>query len=102
MMFTVLTVAVFVGALLAVYVHSTKHYAVEALTGETTLANSLPEAETLRIVRQESPPPSPEWRMTTVNALHDAEELLDLLEYQGFTEREILVLGHSQFAVRWK
>jgi hypothetical protein len=40
--------------------------------------------------------------MTTFYALHDAEQMLDRLENQGFTERELIVMGHSQFAVRWK
>jgi hypothetical protein len=48
------------------------------------------------------PHPQNDWRMTTFYALHDAEQMLDRLENQGFTERELIVMGHSQFAVRWK
>jgi hypothetical protein len=43
-----------------------------------------------------------EWQLTTVTALHDAEEMLDYLEMQGYAERELMVLGNSCFAVRWR
>jgi hypothetical protein len=43
-----------------------------------------------------------EWHLTTVNDLTAAEELLDSLENQGFAERELVVLGNSCFAVRWR
>ena len=43
-----------------------------------------------------------EWQMTAVTSLSDAEELLDCLENQGIAERELVVLGESAFAVRWR
>ena len=43
-----------------------------------------------------------DWRMTTVDDLTDAEDLLDCLENQGVEERELVVLGNSCFAVRWR
>jgi hypothetical protein len=43
-----------------------------------------------------------EWQITTVDSLSAAEDLLDCLEAQGHTEREMVVLGNSCFAVRWK
>jgi hypothetical protein len=43
-----------------------------------------------------------DWKLTTVTALCDAEELLDVLEMKGFTERELVVMGNSCFAVRWR
>jgi hypothetical protein len=46
--------------------------------------------------------PRTEWHLTTVDNLTAAEELLDCLENQGFTERELVVLGNSAFAVRWR
>ena len=45
---------------------------------------------------------STEWQLTTVNDLTAAEELLDCLENQGIAERELVVLGDSCFAVRWR
>ena len=43
-----------------------------------------------------------EWQLATVDDLTAAEELLDCLENQGFAERELVVLGNSAFAVRWR
>ena len=43
-----------------------------------------------------------EWHMRTVSGLEEAQELLDRLEVQGFTERELIVLGNSAFVVRWR
>jgi hypothetical protein len=43
-----------------------------------------------------------EWQLTTVTDLTDAEDLLDCLEAQGFKERELVVLGNSCFAIRWR
>jgi hypothetical protein len=43
-----------------------------------------------------------EWNLTAVTALCDAEEMLDYLEMKGYPERELLVLGDSSFAVRWR
>ncbi len=43
-----------------------------------------------------------DWHLTTVSALCDAEDLLDSLEMQGYEERELVVLGNSCFAVRWR
>jgi hypothetical protein len=42
------------------------------------------------------------WQLSTVSALCDAEELLDYLECQGYSERELVILGNSTFAVRWR
>lgn len=102
MMLTVLMVAGVVGALLAGYVLSTKPSIAEAPTGPAPVANTQPDPETLRTAHQDQLVVRNKWRRTTVHALHDAEQLLDLLENQGFTERELIVRGHSQFAVRWK
>jgi hypothetical protein len=46
--------------------------------------------------------PRTDWQMTTVADLTAAEELLDSLENHGFAERELMVLGNSSFAVRWR
>ncbi len=43
-----------------------------------------------------------DWQLTTLSALGDAEELLDYLEVHGYEERELVVLGNSCFAVRWR
>lgn len=42
------------------------------------------------------------WAMTTVASLTDAEGMLDWAEVHGFAERELVVLGNSSFAVRWR
>jgi hypothetical protein len=103
MMLTLLTVAGITLSLTAVYVLTTKTEPAEALAGETTLANSAdPATETLASGRHLTPATRTDWQLTTVSALCDAEELLDVLECQGFAERELVVLGNSCFAVRWR
>jgi len=100
-MMTVLTIAATV-ALLAVYAVATKAQPVEALAGETTIANAADAAETLATGRHLVPATRTDWHLATVSALSDAEELLDTLEFQGYAERELVVLGNSCFAVRWR
>ncbi len=103
MMFTLLTVAAVSVGLTALYVLVTKTEPVEALAGETTLSNCAdPAAETLATGRQLRSVNRTDWQLTTVGALSDAEDLLDALENQGFAERELVVLGNSCFAVRWR
>ena len=43
-----------------------------------------------------------DWQLVTVDDLTKAEELLDSLESCGFEDRELVVLGNSCFAVRWR
>lgn len=43
-----------------------------------------------------------DWQMTSVDDLHSAEDLLDCLEANGVTEKELIVLGNHCFAVRWR
>ena len=104
MMFTLLTAgAVAAVTLTALYVLVAKTEPVEALAGETTISNAAdPTAETLASGRHLTPVTRTEWQLTTVAALSDAEELLDVLENQGVNERELVVLGNSCFAVRWR
>jgi hypothetical protein len=89
-------------ALAAVYSVITKAEAAEALAGETTLSDAMATAETLAGGREVPPLGRTDWNLTTVTALNDAEELLDVLEMKGFAERELVVLGNSCFAVRWR
>ncbi|MCI0704525.1 MAG: hypothetical protein L0241_26010 [Planctomycetia bacterium] len=103
MMLTLLTVTGIVIGLSAVYVLSTKSRPVEVLASETTMVGMTdPASETLPVGQEPTALPAVEWHLTTVSALSDAEELLDALENQGCTERELLVLGNSCFAVRWR
>jgi len=43
-----------------------------------------------------------EWQRATVATLRDAEELLDALENRGYSERELIEIGNSCIAVRWR
>ena len=43
-----------------------------------------------------------EWTLTTRTSLTQVEDLLDWLEAQGVSEREVLVLGDNSFAIRWR
>lgn len=58
--------------------------------------------ETLSARLDPTPAPTGDWMLTIVAALCEAEVLLDRLERQGFTERELVILGESSFAVRWR
>ena len=51
---------------------------------------------------REIPPVRTGWQRMTVSALCEAEELLDALENSGVAERELIVLGCSCFAIRWR
>lgn len=43
-----------------------------------------------------------DWQLTAVDNLTAAEDLLDCLEAHGHADRELVVLGNSSFAVRWR
>ncbi|MFM8271409.1 MAG: hypothetical protein ACKODX_03660 [Gemmata sp.] len=101
MILTLVTVGVLLGVG-AVYVLIAPSKDV-VLAGESTVVGlSDASAETLATGRHQAPALRTDWHLTTVSALSDAEELLDLLEYQGYAERELVVLGNSCFAVRWR
>lgn len=42
------------------------------------------------------------WQSVTLNRLCDVEDLLDQLEAHNVTEREMVTLSDTAFAVRWK
>jgi hypothetical protein len=93
-------------AITAVCVVANRAYDViaePALVGETTAVGLAdPATETMSGQNERHTTTQSDWQLTTVSDLCDAEELLDCLEYQGYTERELLILGNSCFAVRWK
>jgi len=75
-----------------------------ALAGENTvvgLGDAAAETLATRGGRQPSQTRT-DWQLTPVDDLTAAEDLLDCLEAQGYAERELVVLGNSCFAVRWK
>ncbi len=102
MTLAVLAFAAIAITLTAAYVLTTRVETAEALAGETTFSDAAASAETLSGGCHYSAPSQTDWQLTTVSALCDAEELLDMLENQGIAERELLVLGNSCFAVRWR
>lgn len=84
--------------LVALYITAT--HAVPALVSDNTLVGLHdPAAETLVGGGE---PARIEWQLATVQSLTDAEEMLDGLEARGFQERELVVMGNSSFAVRWR
>ncbi len=74
-----------------------------ALAGDNT-AVGLKDAATDTLVGGSSRPSATlsDWQLTTVNDLTAAEDLLDCLEANGIENREVIVLGNSCFAVRWR
>jgi hypothetical protein len=92
-------------AIVAVSVVSSRAYEVvePVLVGETTgcgLAD--PATETMVEHNGNGRSVQTDWNLATVSALCDAEDMLDSLENQGYSERELMVLGNSCFAVRWR
>ena len=103
MMLTLLTVLGIAGVLATMYVMIANTHAAEALAGETTLAGLADaSAETLPAGHRVAHYSRTDWHLATVNELNEAEELLDVLENQGFVERELVVLGNSCFTIRWR
>ncbi|HEY2910917.1 MAG TPA: hypothetical protein VGI99_11765 [Gemmataceae bacterium] len=86
-------------SLSALYVLATR--TAPALAGENTLVGLHdPAAETL--VGGTASPAGAGWQLATVDDLTDAEQMLDSLEASGYQDRELVVLGNSCFAVRWR
>ncbi|HEX4608833.1 MAG TPA: hypothetical protein VH092_11570 [Urbifossiella sp.] len=92
------------GAVLAMataVVVSTRSGIQTALAGQTTVVGLAdPAAETVASGPRTTN--RTDWQLTTVDNLTAAEDLLDCLEAHGFGERELVVLGNSSFAVRWR
>lgn len=101
-----LTLLIAAAATLAV----SAYYVVAVRTAEPVLAGEntvvgLGEAmtDTLRSTGDHLRPHlRTDWQLTSVDDLTAAEDLLDCLENQGYSERELVVLGNSSFAVRWR
>jgi hypothetical protein len=95
-------------AISAAYMMTSRSAIHAALAGQATAGSQAtavgltdPAAETLPS-GGEARKTAGEWHLTTVTDLTAAEQLLDSLENQGFAERELVVLGNSCFAVRWR
>ncbi len=90
----------FVFAVVTTYAVSTRSGLQTALAGQGTVVGlGDPAAETVAGGRT---PARTEWQLTAVDNLTAAEDLLDCLEAHGYAERELVVLGNSTFAVRWR
>jgi hypothetical protein len=42
------------------------------------------------------------WNIITTDSLDEVQDLLEALEDAGFTERRVIILGLSRFAVSWR
>jgi|SRR5579872_2440084 len=104
MMLTILLISGITIAVVAVSSITNKVYdlAETASIGENTCVGLGDPAADTMIGNGTSTSLKSDWNLTTVNALCDAEDFLDHLEMQGHAERELLVLGNSCFAVRWR
>lgn len=72
-----------------------------SLSGQNTLVGlGDPAAETLS--GGSGKKARADWGMATLTTLAEAEDVLDWAENHGFAERELVVLGNSSFAVRWR
>ncbi|HEY3787245.1 MAG TPA: hypothetical protein VGL71_00265 [Urbifossiella sp.] len=97
-MFIAVGAAVSISALFALAVRTQAH---PALAGENTLVG-LHDAGAETLVGGGPSRVIADWQLTNVADLTDAEELLDSLEACGYLDRELVVLGNSSFAVRWR
>ena len=88
-------------SLTALYVLATRTAAHPALAGENTQIG-LHDSAAETLVGGTQPRTRADWQLTTVDDLTDAEDLLDSLEYRGYADRELVVLGNSCFAIRWR
>lgn len=106
MTLSILLIGGFMVAIVAAYVATSRTFEMTepVLAGEATAVGLAdPATETLgghNAMNRSSI--QTDWQLTTVTALCDAEDLLDCLESQGYEERELLILGNSCFAVRWR
>jgi hypothetical protein len=92
-------------AIVAAFVATGRAYDVAhpALLGESTAVGLAdPAAETLGGHNEARISTQTEWNLTTVSALNEAEDLLDYLESQNYSQRELIIMGNSSFAVRWR
>jgi hypothetical protein len=62
------------------------------------LTDTLPLSASVEV----TPPPALEWHSATVATLSDVEDLLDCLEANGVSEREVVSVQSNLFAVRWR
>ncbi|MDB5309275.1 MAG: hypothetical protein JWO38_3477 [Gemmataceae bacterium] len=100
---TLFTVAGAAIVLTAAYVLTSRSAAHAALAGQNTVVGLQDAAaETLVGGSGVGVSSRTDWQLTTVSDLTAAEDLLDCLEAQGFADRELVVLGNSCFAVRWR
>lgn len=111
MTLTLLIVAAAAVAIAAVFAVSSKsdvhavlageHQVDPGLAGQNTLVGLAdPAAETLS--GGSARRPQADWGMATMASMTEAEECLDWAEAHGFAERELLILGNSSFAVRYR
>jgi hypothetical protein len=87
-------------SLTAFYVMATQAAVRPALAGDNTAVGLADAAAETRIDHPKRV--STEWQLATVDDLSRAEDLLDSLEANGFADRELVVLGNSCFAVRYR
>lgn len=101
MAITLLIVAGAAVSLTALYMMATQVAARPALAADNTVVGLAdPASETLR---SDAPArPRADWQLAAVNDLTHAEDMLDSLESHGYEDRELVVLGNSCFAVRWR
>lgn len=102
MTFLLISMAVLSAA--ALYMVATRSSAAHPALVTDNTAVGLRDAATDTLVGGSpmSPAASTDWQLTTVDDLSSAEDLLDCLEANGIAERELIVLGNSCFAVRWR
>lgn len=87
----------------ALYVVAHRGSALQAAWADNTAVGlaDLPQ-DTMNLGNPQSQPATKDWQMASLASLSDAEDLLDYLEANGHSRRELITLGHRCFAVRWR
>ena len=89
-------------SLTALYVLATRTATHPALAGENTLVGLHDPASETFVEGGKQSRMNADWQLSTVDDLTSAEDMLDSLEAHGYADRELVVLGNSCFAVRWR
>ena len=62
----------------------------------------MPNAKSRPTAPRGRTPKSPDWNITTVSEVKKAQDVVRRLKDAGHTDRRVLVLGPSAFAVLWR
>lgn len=103
---SMMTTLILVGGtavLTALYVATHRGSALQGAWADNTAVGLADLAqETMNLGHSHSQLTTKDWQIASLASLSDAEDLLDYLEANGYSQRELINLGNRCFAVRWR